>query len=278
MLEEIIIIIIVVFIRIIITNCYCSLRLSAKINQVWQFSDSRHAIQNHPGKSNMGFQIGNRTSCTRSACVCNHLLRLHYVCNHLFRLLWVCNHLLRLHCVCNHLLAANFHSSRSLKHWWPMAMTTHRGKLNMNVEKWGHCHIFGEEIIPTCRFLLHPLLDRFKNYSERSLGQRMNKTAKYISARQSRRNAIITLGLEGNRKRQSLSKLFFSPFYTKAELRSAASFGDGQSKTVDVRWPWPGCVCFCVLGVLASIAPIWASSPNSIHWKNLFKQWNWMDN
>ena len=108
----------------------------------------------------------------------------------------------RLLCVCNHLLAANFHSSRSLKHWWPMAMATHRGKLNMNVEKWGHCHIFGEEIIPTCRFLLHLLLDRLKNYSERSLGQRMNKTAKYISVRQSGRNAIITLGLGENRKRK----------------------------------------------------------------------------
>ena len=48
-LEEIIIIIIVVFIRIIFTNCYCSLRVSAKTNQVWQFSDSKHAIQNHPG-------------------------------------------------------------------------------------------------------------------------------------------------------------------------------------------------------------------------------------
>ena len=113
--KEIIIIIIVIFIRIIITNCYCSLRVSAKTNQVWQFSDGRHAIQNHPGKSNLGFQIGNRSSCTRLACVCNHLLRLL--------------------CVCNHLLAANFHSSRSLKNWWPMAMTTHRGKLNMNVEK-----------------------------------------------------------------------------------------------------------------------------------------------
>ena len=176
------IIIIVVFIRIIITNCDCSLRVSAKTNQVWQFSDGRHAIQNHPGKSNLDFQIGNRSSCTRLACVCNHQLRLL--------------------CVCNHLLAANFHSSRSLKHWWPMAMATHRGKLNMNVEKWGHCHIFGEEIIPTCRFLLHLLLDRLKNYSERSLGQRMNKTAKYISARQSGRNAIITLGLGENRKRE----------------------------------------------------------------------------
>ena len=71
--KEIIIIIIVIFIRIIITNCYCSLRVSAKTNQVWQFSDGRHAIQNHPGKSNLGFQIGNRSSCTRLACVCNHL-------------------------------------------------------------------------------------------------------------------------------------------------------------------------------------------------------------
>ena len=228
MLEEIIIIIIVVFIRIIITNCYCSLRLSAKINQVWQFSDSRHAIQNHPGKSNMGFQIGNRTSCTRSACVCNHLLRLHYVCNHLFRLLWVCNHLLRLHCVCNHLLAANFHSSRSLKHWSPMAMTTHRGKLNMNVEKWGHCHIFGEEIIPTCRFLLHPLLDRLKNYSERSLGQRMNKTAKYISVRQSGRNAIITLGLGENRKRDLRLETFLLAILYKGCIEVSRLF-----------WRWP---------------------------------------
>ena len=168
------IIIIVVFIRIIITNCDCSLRVSAKTNQVWQFSDGRHAIQNHPGKSNLGFQIANRSSSTGLACVCR----------------------------CNHLLAANFHSSRSLKNWWPMAMTTHRGKLNMNVEKWGHRHIFGEEIIPTCRFLLHLLLDRLKNYSERSLGQRMNKTAKYISVRQSGRNAIITLGLGENRKRK----------------------------------------------------------------------------
>ena len=184
----IIIIIIVVFIRIIIRNCYCSLRVSAKTNQVRQFSDSQHAIQNHRGKSNLGFQIGNRSSCTKLACVCNHLLRLF--------------------CVCNHLLAANFHGSRSLKHWWPMAMTTDRGKLKMNVEKRGHCHIFGEEIIPTCRFLLHLLLDRLKNYSEQSLGQRMNKTAKYISARQPGRNAIITLGLEGNRKRQSLLETF----------------------------------------------------------------------
>ena len=208
MLEEIIIIIIVVFIRIIITNCYCSLRLSAKINQVWQFSDSRHAIQNHPGKSNMGFQIGNRTSCTRSACVCNHLLRLHYVCNHL--------------------LAANLQSSRSLKHWWPMAMTTHRGKLNMNVEKWGHCHIFGEEIIPTCRFLLHPLLDRLKNYSERSLGQRMNKTAKYISVRQSGRNAIITLGLGENRKRDLRLETFLLAILYKGCIEVSRLF-----------WRWP---------------------------------------
>ena len=74
-LEEIIINIIIIFIRIIFTNCYCSLRVSAKTNQVWQFSDSRHAIQNYPGKSNLGFQIGNRSSCTRLACVCNHLLR-----------------------------------------------------------------------------------------------------------------------------------------------------------------------------------------------------------
>ena len=72
----IIIIIIVVFIRIIIRNCYCSLRVSAKTNQVRQFSDSQHAIQNHRGKSNLGFQIGNRSSCTKLACVCNHLLRL----------------------------------------------------------------------------------------------------------------------------------------------------------------------------------------------------------
>ena len=177
------IIIIVVFIRIIITNCDCSLRVSAKTNQVWQFSDGRHAIQNHPGKSNLGFQIGNRSSCTRLACVCNHL--------HIEIALCVQSSIGR--------KLPQFQESEELV---ANGNDHHRGKLNMNVEKWGHCHIFGEVIIPTCRFLLHLLLDRLKNYSERSLGQRMNKTAKYISVRQSGRNAIITLGLGENRKRE----------------------------------------------------------------------------
>ena len=166
----------------------------------------------------------------------------------------------RLLCVCNHLLAANFRSSRSLKNWWPMAMTTHRGKLNMNVEKWGHRHIFGEEIIPTCRFLLHLLLDRLKNYSERSLGQRMNKTAKYISVRPLGRNAIITLGLGENRKRELRLKSFLLAILYKGCIEVCSLFW---------RWPIQDCwrkmaltrLRFCVLAVLASIAPIWASSP-----------------
>ena len=70
----------------------------------------------------------------------------------------------------------------------------------------------------------------------------MNKTAKYISARQLGRNAIITLGLGNKKKKREIcadrNKLFGKLFHhDEAVFRSRASFDTDQSNVVDVMCP-----------------------------------------